>query len=252
MGAVALVFTSGCSEGAGAAGEGSGGVGGVLDDDRRAVPEDLQNTERDGEGGLALVAFTLLTGPSGLELYAAVRNEAATPACDAGMTTHFVDRTGQLVASVGSVLHSGRLYRLDDDSGVTIPCVAPGQIAMAAATELPSEIVLEELLYLEHQFPLFSIGGLVPVEAMSLSELTVVERGAGTAYSGRLDNELDQALNGVSVAVFPVNRVGRPLGVATSSAPAAVAPGGTWTFETTAVGERGAAYVAYPRVATPF
>jgi hypothetical protein len=250
MGAVALAFTLGCSEGA--TGEGSGGAGGELGDDRRSVPEDLQNTEHDGEGGLALLAFTLLTGASGLELYAAVKNEAETPACDAGMTTHFVDKAGQLVASVGSVLHSGRLYRLHDGAGVAIPCVAPGQIAMAASTELPSEIVLEELAYLEHQFPLFTIGGLVPLDAMSLSELTVVARGAESAYSGTVNNELDETLSGVGVAVFPVNRVGRPLGVATSSAPSEVEPGGTWTFETTTVGERGAAYVAYPRVATPF
>jgi hypothetical protein len=185
-------------------------------------------------------------------LYAAVRNEADTPACDAGMTTYFVDKAGQLVASVGSVLYSGRLYRFDDATGVAITCVAPGQIAMAATTELPDEIVLEELAYLEHQFPLFTIGGLVPIDAMSVSELRAVERGPELAYTGTFTNELDETLAGASVAVFPVNRVGRPLGMATSTAPAEIAPRGTWAFETTTVAELGAGHVVYPAVATPF
>jgi len=47
-----------------------------------------------------------------------------------------------------------------------------------------------------------------------------------------------------AVSVFPLNAVGRPLGVATASATVGVPAGGTWTFETTAVADPGVATAA--------
>ena len=59
------------------------------------------------------------------------------------MTTYFIDKTNQVVISAGSVLQSKQFYRLGD--GVIVRCIAPGQIAMSAATDLPNDIVIEKL-----------------------------------------------------------------------------------------------------------
>ncbi|XYI02099.1 FxLYD domain-containing protein [Sorangium sp. So ce1128] len=187
------------------------------------------------------------TGP---ELYAAVRNDGETPACDAGMIVHFIDKAEQLVTSWGGSLRSGRLYRLSDGSGAIIPCIAPGEIAMTASTDLPDAIVIEELGYLKHAFPAFTVD-VVPVDAITVSEVETVRKGAGSAYTGTLENGLDVAASDAEVTVFPVNRVGRPLGMATSSAAADIPPGGTWTFETTTVDDPGVDHVAYPTVSVP-
>ena len=55
----------------------------------------------------------------------------------------------------------------------------------------------------------------------------------------------------LSVSVFPLNRVGRPLGVATSSATLDVPPGGAWTFETSTVDDPGVAYAAFAAATIP-
>ncbi|WP_159397261.1 FxLYD domain-containing protein [Sorangium cellulosum] len=215
------------------------------------MPEGLSNTELDGqEGGLTLVAFTLAQGATGPELYAAVRNDGETPACDPGMIVHFIDKAEQLVTTWGGGLRSGQLYQLSDGSGVIIPCVAPGEIAMAASTDLPGDIAIEELGYLKHEFPAFTVD-VVPLDAITVSGVETVRRGAGSAYTGTLENGLDVAVSDPEITVFPVNRVGRPLGVATSSAAADIPPGGTWTFETTTVDDLGVDHVVCPTVSAP-
>ncbi|WP_437680049.1 FxLYD domain-containing protein [Sorangium sp. So ce131] len=235
---------------AGAASSGSetsgSGVGGGSGEDLLFVPEGLSSAELDGEGGgLTLVAFTLVQGANGPELYAAVRNDGDTPACDAGMMVYFIDEAEQLVTSWGGSLRSGRLYQLNDGSGVIIPCVAPGEVAMAASTDLPDDLVIEELGALKHRFPAFTVD-VVPVDAITVGAVETVSRGDRSAYTGTLENGLDVAVSDPEVAVFPVNRVGRPLGMATSRAAADVPPGGTWTFETTTVDDPGVDYVVYP------
>lgn len=239
--------------GAGSSGSetGGGGMDGDPGDGLHFVPEGLSSTGTDEEGaGLKLVAFTLVQGARGPELYAAVRNDGETPSCDAGLMFYFVDKADQLVTTWGGSLLSGRLYRLDDGPGVMIPCIAPGEIAMTGTTDLPGELVLEELGYLKHRFPAFTVD-VVPVDAVTVSEVKTVGRGAGSAYTGTLENRLDVAVSDPKITVFPVNRVGRPLGMATSSAAADVPPGGTWTFETTTVDDVGVDHVVYPTVSTP-
>ncbi|HEX6271646.1 MAG TPA: hypothetical protein VFZ53_01335, partial [Polyangiaceae bacterium] len=59
---------------------GSAGAAGQTGDGRSFVPDDLPNTEVNGEGGLTLTAFTLVAGATGPEFYAAVRNDGETPA----------------------------------------------------------------------------------------------------------------------------------------------------------------------------
>jgi hypothetical protein len=220
-------------------------------DDLLFVPDGLANTNLDGDraGGLKLVALTLVREAKGLSLYAAVTNEGDTPACEAGMTTYFIDKTDQVVTSAGSVLQSKQFYRLE--TGVTIRCIAPGQMAMSAATDLPSDIVIEKLGYLQHRFPAFMIDGIVPVEGFDVSEVQTIATGDGKRYTGKLSNRFDKIVMDPSLAIFPTNRVGRPLGVATSKTTTELPPGSSWSFETTDVADLGVSYVAYATARFP-
>jgi hypothetical protein len=186
---------------------------------------------------------------AGPKLYAAVKNDGDTPSCEAGMTTYFVDKADQVVAESGSVLQSRGLYRMDD--GTIISCIAPGEIAMTAATDLPSSMTLDQLGYLKHLFPAFAVPGVVSIPGLTVSGVLTVASDAGYAYTGQVTNELNVAVSAPSVAIFPVNRVHRPLGVATSSTTSDIPPGGTWSFKASAVGDLGADYVAYPAASIP-
>jgi len=225
----------------------SGGMAAAPGDDRFFVPEGLPNTPRAGEVGvtLKLVAWTLVQGPTAAELYAAVRNDGNAPSCEAGMMTDFIDKAGQTVVSVGTALQSKQLYRLD--ATTVINCIDPGQIAMAAATNLPAEVVIGELGSMTHTFPTFGgFDGIVPIAGFTVSQVATVAAGAGSAYTGTLTNGFDTTVSAPSVTIFPVNRVGRPLGAATASATTDIPPGGSWSFETSAVNDLGVDYAAYP------
>jgi hypothetical protein len=225
----------------------SGGMGAAPGDDRRFVPENLPNTPRAGEVGvtLKLVAWTLVQGPTAAELYAAVRNDGNAPSCEAGMMTDFIDEAGQTVVSVGSALQSKQLYRLD--ATTIVSCIDPGQIAMSASLNLPAAVVIEELGSLTHTFPTFGgFDGLVPVAGFTIDQVETVAKGGGSAYTGTLSNGFDTTVSAPSVTIFPVNRVGRPLGAATASATTDIPPGASWSFETSAVNDPGVDHVAYP------
>ena len=226
---------------------GIGGIGGAGGDDRLFVPEGLPNTQWEGEVGvtLKLVASTLVQGPTGSPAYyAAVKNDGANPACNAGILTDFIDKTGQTVAQVGTALLSKQLYRFDADE--VLACIDPGQIAMTVATNLPAELVIGDLVSLKHTFPTFGVDGIVPLGGLTVSQVQTVGKGAASAYTGTLTNPLDVTARNPSVTIFPVNRVGRPLGAATSSATIDVPPGGSWSFETTTVTDVGVDYAGYP------
>lgn len=240
----------------GAGGSGLGGLGGLggaagaPGDDRLVVPEGLSNTTLDGQAGpLTLVAYTLVPGATGPSLYAAVRNDGPNPACEAGMTTFFFDKADQPVTDAATGLWMGRFYR--SGPGVVLSCVDPGQIAMAGSMGLPASIVIDELGSLKHRFPHFVVDGIQPIDGLAVSGVATVMTGAGSAYTGTLTNGLDVAVSNPSVTIFPVNRVGRPLGMASSSATTDIPPGGSWTFQTSAVDDLGAGYVAYPAAAIP-
>ena len=249
LGVVALVLPLGCSGNTGGSGGagGAGGMAGASGDDRLFVPEGLPNTPRTGDVGqtLKLVAATLVQGPAGLEYYAAVRNDGNAPSCNAGMLTDFIDKAGQTVASVATTLRSKQLYRLD--TSTVLSCVDPGQIAMSDSTYLPPEIVIGALGRLTHTFPTFgTFDGIVPLTGLTVGQVATVARSGGSAYTGTLTNGLDVTASAPTVAIFPLNRVGRPLGMATSGTTMTVPPGGTWSFETTTVNELGVDHAAYP------
>jgi len=230
----------------------SGGTARAPGDERLFVPDGLPNTPRAGEVGvtLKLVGSTLVQGSTAAELHAAVRNEGNAPSCEAGMMTDFIDKAGQTVVTVGTALLSKQLYRLD--ATTIISCIDPGQIAMSASTNLPAEVVIEELGSLTHTFPTFGgLDGIVLVAGFTVSQVATIAKGAGSAYTGTLTNGFDTTVSGPSVTIFPVNRVGRPLGAATASATTDIPPGGSWSFETSAVNDLGVDYVAYPAASIP-
>jgi hypothetical protein len=215
------------------------------------VPAGLPNTNQDGQDdGLVLVAFTLVQEATGPAFYAAVQNVWTTPLCEAGMMLSFYDRSGQSVGSAAGVLQTGQFYTLDDGSGTIIPCVAPGQIAMTGETGLPDTIVIDQLGSLVHLFPSFNVA-VVPAGALTVAGLQAVGGATGTSYSGTVGNAIGAAASSPGVAVFPVNRVGRPLGLAAASATTELPAGGTWAFQTGAVSDPGVGQVAYGSASVP-
>ncbi|HEX2733660.1 MAG TPA: hypothetical protein VHM70_18750 [Polyangiaceae bacterium] len=199
----------------------------------------------DVAGELTLFASTLSQGPNGLELYAAVRNDGAAPLCGAAMSLEFYDHADQLLGTASGGIRSA-LYQFSDGSSlISIYCVAPGQTAMAAATTLPEGLTLDQLKYIGHRFPAFQIDDAKPVPGATLSQVEEVAKAEGTAYRGTVTNSADTPISDPKVAVFPVNGVGRPLGMATSAAMLEIPPAGTWSFETSTVSERGVDRAAF-------
>jgi hypothetical protein len=237
VGAVGLVLSLACS--------GDGGMGGPPGDDRLFVPADLPANTTDTTGGwLTLVAFTLVQEALAPALYVAVRNDGESPACNVGMMIDFLDKDGYTVTSAGAAVWSKQYYRLDPN--VIFSCIDPGQVGMAAVTNLPSDLVIAELGSLRHSFPGFILQDIVPVQGLTVSGVRTTEAGPFTAYTGTFTNRFDAAVSAPAVAVFPVNRVGRPLGMGTCSVDIDLAPGGSVGFETSPVDETGAGYEAYP------
>lgn len=237
---LALLATLGCAE---SGGEGAGTAG----DERAFVPEGLSNTEANGEeGGLTLIAFTLVQRETGLELYATARNDGETPVCEPGMTTDFVDHDERLVGSAGMRLYSEHFYRIEDGSGAIVSCVPPNGVAMGAALALPESIVPEAFARLQHSFPAFVIANLVSVNGLVLRDVETIGRGGGFAYAGTLINDLELGVDDPQVVVFPLNRVGRPLAVASSNATITLSRSEGWSFETSVVHDRGSGFAAFP------
>lgn len=229
-----------------AAAAGNGGVtetGGG--DTSLFVPAQIASNTTAGEAtALSLLAFTLVKGPSGsAEFYAAVHNEGMTAICEPGMLLNFFDQAGAPLASAGIPLYTKQLYRLTD--GTVIPCVDPGQLAMGGSTTLPPEVVIDELGHFEYAFPAFVLNDITPATALGLSPLQTARTLDGTSYSGTLLNTLETPAS-ASVNVFPLNAVGRPLGMATASDTDALQPGDTWSFQTSTVRDPGVGTAVYP------
>lgn len=226
----------------------------VPEDEAFFVPQGVSNTLREndiGEVWLTLFASTLVEGPDGLEYYTAIRNDGEMPVCQGSVTTYFMDKTDTFMASWGASLYLRNYYRHENGEGDMTLCIGPGDIAMSATPrDLPPAIVLDELWYMKHEFPGFLFYDIVPIEQpVTVTDVEAVPSGDGNGgfYRGTFTNRIDETLNSASVAIFPVNRVGRPLGIATSRAmDLEIPPGGTWTFETTTVRDLGDDFVTFP------
>ena len=198
-----------------------------------------------GCGVLHVTALTLRQGPSNAELYVALRNDGSAPACSPAFTAEVFDKSEQSLAQGLGGLLVQHFYRLADGSGTIAACVGPGDISMIAIRDLPSELVLEDVSQVVYRCNYWALK-VTPIAGISISDVKAVARDGGVTYTGTLVNELDVALNDPSVAIFPVNSVGRPLGVALSGATLQLPPGGSWQFETNSVGDPGVDQAVYP------
>jgi len=223
-----------------------GGDGGNRDDDALIVPEDVTVTALEGGNGvLDVIALTLRAAANGPELYVALRNDGDVPACHAAVSVELFDSNEQsLAAGIGGLL-TQHFYRLTDGSGTIAACVAPGDVAMASVTDLPSDIAIEDVGHVIYRCPYFALD-VVPIAGLTIGHVERTTASGGAAYTGMLVNGLDVAVRDPSVSVYPVNRVGRPLGLATASGKVDIAPGGSWAFETSPVSSPGVDHLAYP------
>jgi hypothetical protein len=253
--------SSGASAGTGqggklAAGEGgdgseSAGMAATSTDDEHAliVPQDLAvSALPGGNGAFELIALTLVEGTSNTELYAALRNTGPIPACDASVSIELYDKEQQSVAAGVAGLHTRRTYEVSDGSGTYASCVGPGDLTMAAITDLPREISVPGIGYAVYRCNYFALA-LSPISGLRISDISSVTTASGIAYSGTLVNGLDVTVTKPSVTVFATNRVGRPLGTVIAAASENVPPGGSWPFQTDTLQTAAADYVAFPAAA---
>jgi hypothetical protein len=218
------------------------------DDDELIVPVGLDVTlEPGGAGVLDLYALTLREGPDGLELYAALRNDGDVPACDAALKVQLFDTSGQPLGDYinGLYTKSFYLYTLPDGSTTIAACASPGDVTMTAIAITSSDIALSDVGSVVYYYSYFALDA-VPIDGLTISAVNTVTTSAGLSYSGTVINELDMMVSDPAVAVFPLNRVGRPLGIASGSDASQIPPGASWTFQTSSVDTPGVDYAAYP------
>jgi len=211
------------------------------------VPEGIQVTPRPGNNSVFnIVAFTLREGPNGAEIYAAVKNEGDVVACNPSLTVELRDKDDQTVGGGTSGLMSRRLYRFTDGSGTIAGCLTPGESTMVAIQRSPVDIPIADVHSAVYYSTYWANLSLAATDGVNLTTVEDVARESRVAYSGTLVNNLDMPVTGPTVAVFPVNAVGRPLTVAYGASTVVLQPCDTWQFETNAISEPGAGYDAYP------
>jgi hypothetical protein len=239
-----LLFACSCAGGEGQ--EEDDGTSPDLGDERLVVPEGITLTALEGgAGSLNLIALTVLARAGGIEMYATVKNEGPVPACSAGLAVDLFDKEGaSLGGGIGGLLMTD-FYRLTDGSGNILACVPPGELTMAWIIDLPAEIAPEDLGTVVYRCPHWLLD-VEPLDGLELSGIKRVPMDASTAYTGTFTNRFDLGISNPSVTVFPVNRVGRPLGAAIATATLEVAPGGSWSFTTSAVDSSVVGFAAYP------
>jgi hypothetical protein len=205
-----------------------------------------------GNGVLEMIALTLQKGPTGIELYAALKNDDPTGlACAPGLSLQLYDKSGQPIGTWIGGIDTFRFYDYEQgDAGELASCVGPGDVVMASLTGLPADLDVDDVGTIVYQCSYWALQG-PEVVGLSVSGLTTVVLDSGTAFTGTLVNGFDAAAVGPSVDVFVVNAVGRPLGLATTPGDAGDIPaGGGWTFQTNAVDVPVVGYVAYPTATT--
>lgn len=208
-------------------------------------PQRLHVSAQAGSNGVfAVVALTLRQGSTGAELYVAVRNTGDVDACNPSFSVELREADQRVVAAGISGVNISHFYRLRDGSGTVAGCVPPGALGMIAITDLALDCPIEEVREVSYRSSYWFLDA-APIAGVRLSEVEAVARDSGIAYTGALANDLDVVLARPTVAVFPINAVGRPLGVAYGVSAQELPPGATWEFETN-VSDAGSGYEAYP------
>lgn len=215
------------------------------DDDALIVPENLTVMPLPGGNGvLNVIALTLRQGPKGPELYAALRNEGDVHACSSPFSVELFDENEQSLANGIGGLLTHRFFRTTDGTDAIAACIGPGDVSMVAITEWAPGLLVEDVRYAVYRTPYHALE-VTPIDGLTIEGLEPTTASGGTAYQGVLVNGFDVAVRNPSVTVFVLNRVGRPLGTVTATDTVEIPPGGTWSFETSAVSVSGVDYVAY-------
>jgi hypothetical protein len=225
-----------------------GTTGGQNGDDALIVPEGLVvSLEPGGAGVLALYALTLRDGPNGLELYAALTNDGDVPACDAALKVTLYDTAGQPIGNFinGLDTKSFYLYTLPDGSTTIAACAKPGDVTMTEIATMASDISVADVGQVVYYYSYFALDAVL-IDGLTITQVNTVTSNAGTTYTGTVVNALNQTVTDPSIRVFPLNRVGRPLGVALGGDATQIPAGGTWTFQTNTVETPGVDYAAFP------
>lgn len=209
-------------------------------------PQHVNATAQPGSNSsFSLLALTLRQGSPFAELYAAVKNTGAVVACNPSFSVELRDASGRVVAAGISGVNVSRFYRLNDGSRTVAGCVPPGEQSMVAIRDLSLDCPIEEVRDVIYRSSDWFLDA-APIAGVHLAGVESVTRSNGIAYTGALVNDLDIDLAHPTVAVFPTNSVGRPLGVAYGASSQALPPGGTWRFETSTSSDNGIGYRAYP------
>lgn len=234
--AVAAVVGVACSSG------GRSGNDGLID------PPGLDvHIEEGGAGVLDLYALTLRDGPDGLELYAALKNTGDVPACDAALKVTVVDKNNQPLGNFINGLDTLHLYlyTLPDGSTTIAACASPGDVTMTNIFTMAADIKAADVGQVVYYYSYFALDA-VPIDGLDVRGVTAATTTSGTAYTGTVVNNLDVPVSNPSIRVFPLNRAGRPLGVAGGGDSSQIPAGGSWSFQTDAVDDPGVDHAAFP------
>ena len=224
-----------------------GGGSALSDDQRFFVPERMAISPRPViNSAFNVIALTLQQGTAGAELFAAVRNDGDGAACNPYFSAELHDQDDQTIGAGISGLMVRRFYRFTDGTDTIAGCVGPGDVTMVALTDLSLTTAIEAVKSVVYASGYWFLPDVVAIDGVSLQQVKAVSRSGGVAYAGALVNGLDAAISHPTVAVFPLNAVGRPLAVAYDGAMLEVPPGGTWAFETNTVSQAGVGFDAYP------
>jgi|GEM_PF-1312879 len=224
-------------------------TGDEADDRALFLPASVRVTPRPGINSVFNVAaLTLRPSAGGADVYAAVRNEGDILACNASFSVELHDEDDQVIGASISGLMTRGFYRFTDGSGTIAGCVAPGEVTMVAIRDLTLYAPLEDVQSAVYQSNYWGDLKLAPTDGVSLADVKPLKDGDGVRYTGELVNGLDTDLRDPTVAVFSLNAVGRPLGVAYGASSVSLAPCAKWEFQTGAVSEpqAGVAFDAYP------
>jgi hypothetical protein len=218
------------------------------DNDALIVPRGVQvMLEEGGAGQLELYGLTLRDEPDGLHIYAALNNTGYIQACDAALKVTLNDKAGQPLGNFINGLDTRNfyLYTLPDGSTTIAACVSVGDMAMTEIDTMATDIKVADVGQVVYYYSYFALDA-VPIDGLTVTTVNATAGNGATTYTGTVLNKLNVTASNPSIRVFPLNKVGRPLGVAGGTDGSQVPPGGTWTFQTDAADATGVSYAAFP------
>jgi hypothetical protein len=214
--------------------------------DSPVVPEGLRVMAlAGGTGVLEVAALTLQKAGTTTELLAALRNTGDVPACHAAFSVELFDGANQSLAAGITGLLTRQFYRRTDGSGTIAACVAPGERTMAAITDLPADLTIEDVRSIVYRTPYFALD-VEPIAGLRVEQIEKSTRNNQIAFTGTLKNSFDVSVDKPSVTIFPLTEAGRPIAVIQSTSDIHIPPNGEWRFETSPVDPPAADELAFP------